>query len=640
MGAGANAYTLALRAGGRRPFYVVEIETTKRCALTFGQAPCPAVGSTPCYGSWATCPTAATRAAFTGSTYTWRYSSCEIPLHEMAALMTSYAPATSSQYGILPLVSKVDFADSKIDAEAGFSRRGKANVSFHDVGTLNANLTQALPTPGFDPDKSVRNTGRAGFWWLRWLAQWPNYRNMVMRIKRGFFGSSFAATDLETCWEGLVEDIARETNGTIKLVATDVLEPLTKEIPRQAGNLNTLATDVSRSATAWTVQDVRRFSDPASLVSGYVHVEAETTTGRKEIVRVSAVNESTDVMTVVRAQAGTYAEPIRAGTTVREVLAFGIGDGITEGRPLAIIKAILERVGLPAATYVDGTSFAHAEDLIGPVAVRRVVREPKAANSLVNELCELFQICLFVGKTNKIEARVNFPSRPGETIGTVTDARNVMVGTGTTKTGDRQRITHVNVYYDHDDDGEGSWPQDGGIAVFINAAATAPMFYGDALQDVQAKSIDGRWIRGDDTDLADWVASAWGTTLGDAPMRFSWSAELRDATMGLGDLVDITSVDILDEHGSRKTTRAMIVERKPADLGGFTFVAQTFGFFPTSQGGKRIALVAPAGQADYDSASDAEKLFAYVGTSATDDDGDTATDTATVGAAADDGWYL
>jgi hypothetical protein len=638
-GLGANAYTVALRSGGRMPFYVVEIATEKRCVHEWGVAPCPATGGSDgayCYRSWQTCPTAATKAAFQGSAYTWRFISANVPLHELPGVMAAYSPYSSSQYPILPLVEKVDHAAAKVDLEAGFTQRGKLNITFHDLGSLHPNDVQAQPVPGFDRDKSIRNTSTAGFWWLRWLAMWPNYRNMAIRVLRGFVASD---ATLEECWSGLVEDISRDASGTIKLVATDFTEPMLKSIPHSAGNLNTLDADVSRSATSWVVQDAGRYTDPLPLAYGYVWAEAETTTGRTELVRISGRNTTTETLTVVRGRLGTYAEPVRADTTIREVIAFGPGDGITEGRPMSIIRALLERVGL-GASRIDATSFDASARALGPVVLRRTIREPKPCNDLINDLCQPLMLCLYVGRTNKIEARVNMPARPGETVQTVTDARNILSGSGNTKTGERQRITHVNVYYDHDEEGEGEWPQDGGVAVFINAAAIAPAFHGADLTDVQSKSLDGRWLRGDDADTAAWIASAWGRQLGTAPMRFTWNAELRDATYGLGDLVDITSVDLLDAHGAKRTTRAMIVEVKPVGLSGFSFVAQTFGFFPTSQGGRRIALIAPSGQADYGSATTQEKNYWYIGTAATDSDSDGDTDTTTVGTAPDDGYYL
>lgn len=641
MGAGANRYTELLRAPGRMPFYVVEIETDKRCSLTWGTHPCPATGGSDgayCYHSFNTCPTAATKAAFTPSSYIWRFASNHVPLHAMTSLLSDYGGASSSQAAIFPLVNKVDFAAAQVDIEAGFTRRGKATITMQDTGVLSVGGVQSMRVPGFDLDKSVRNTSAAGSWWLRWLAQWPNHRNMKIRIKRGFFASDFPADDLETCFTGLVESIARDAKGEIRISTTDYLEPLTKKIPLEVGTRNALAADVSRSATSWTVEDASYFTDPSSLVSGGIFLEAATTTGRSEIVQLTARDTGAEALTVTRAMLGTYAEPIRMDTPLREVLAFGTGDGLTEGRPMAIIRSLLERVGLPAATFVDEASFADAERQIGPVALRRVVREPTACNELINELCQLFQLALFAGEDGRIVARCNFPAMPGETIPTVTDARNVLAGTGAQMVGERQRLTHVRVYYDYEEDGAGDWAKDGGVSVYINGTTFSAKNYGSKLEDIQDKSIEARWLRGDDDDLASWVASAWGVRFGSAPLRFTWSAELRDATYDVGDLVDITSIDLLDAHGATKVTRALIIEKKPTDMHGFAFVAQTYGILPTSQGGKRIALVAHDGQADYGSASDTEKLYWYIGSTATDADSDGVVDTTATGD--DDGYYL
>ena len=639
-GLGANEYTRLLRSAGRHPFWVVEIETLKRCALEWGTAPCPASGETDggyCFHSYHTCPTAATKAAFVGSQYTWRFITAGVPLENLSTLRATWQPSTSSQMSLLPVVSSVSFTPAQIEIEGGFTRRGKASVTMHDLGVVKPDATQAIPMPALDLDKSVRNTGRNGYWWPRWLATWPHYRNMVVRLKRGFVSSSIATTDLATVWTGRLENITRDSKGDIKLECTDALEPLLKSLPREAGNINTLQADVSRSATSWTVEDVTRYTDPGPLANSYVYAEAETSTGRKEIVRISGRNETTQALTVVRGAFSTYAEPIRLGAQVVEVLAYGVGDTITEGRPLKIIKSLLELCGLDEATYINAASFDRAEALLGPVALRRVIRESTAANELINEICQLFQLAIFVGDSGLIEARVNFPASPGETINTVTDARNITNAGGSLKTGEKQRVTHCRVYYDHDDDGNGDFQA---VSVYINGATYQAEYYGGEKADIQDKSLEGRWLRGDDDATAAWVASSWGVQFSQPPTRFGWTAELRDDEYELGALVDITSVDIMDAYGTQQATRAMIVEKRHNANSTISFVAQTYGHAPTSQGGKRIAIVAPAGQADYDSATDANKLHAYVGASATDTDGDGITDTTTVGASADDGWYL
>lgn len=618
------AYDAQIDAAARAPLWLVQITTAKRCANTYANDDAPSTCTASdagdgarCYFSRKTCQDAANFRP--DGDFTWSFISAD--LKPWLSLFGEITP-------LYPLVKDVSHVQQQVElaggaTKGGFTRPDKLTVTMFDVGG------ESGACPSFDLDKSVRNTGTAGHFWRRWIAQWPNFRNMTVTVKRGFYTSSFTAADFAAYWGGTLEDFSIDHSGVVKLSCVDWLRAVEKQLPKKISSSVKLLADMSRSATSLTVADASQFTDPDDI-TGDVCVEFTTFTGRQEKAIVTAVDIGSDpnTLTVTRGAFGTIAEPVRDGTEIREILCYASDDGVTGLRPNTIILDLLNRVGVASAN-INTMSFDDAADWIGPSLLKRTVREPEEVRKLIQEIAELYQAFLYIDPTQKVSMGIKRPAEIGETIGTITDATNIVSGSGDLKIQERGRLTHVAVFFDYPDDDSSSndWNK---LQVAINGETFDAEFYGAGEEDRQEKRIESRWIRSEDEGGAQAIAVHLSMVYATPPLRFGWTAELRDADTDIGDVLDVTTVDIQDEHGASAERRMVVVSKQNVGLHAFKFQAEDTSY----DGTQRIFVIGANTLPDYDSASAAEKLYGYFG------DGDLGATTSTVGAANDDGYYI
>jgi len=591
-------YTARVAAAARQPFLLVEIAVPTCVIAGMGTAPCTAAdpgNNLRCYRSRPTCVDVTNYDRNGGGTFqdtklTWRFVS-----ESVGTLPADFA-ASSNEY--LPLVLKSTHVATEIDPDEGMSRPESFKVMMDDLGGEDLADNALNVCPAFDQGSLTPNTTRAGNFWPRWLEIHDNYRNSSMTVKRCFADQSFLESDAETIWKGRVDAVRFKSKGQVEIEARDLFVDLDKELPPAISKDNTTQAAYSRTATAIVMADGAEFTDPAG-VTGNVVIEVPTIHGRLEKCKVSSI--STNTLTVSRGDFGTFAEPWPLNAKVKEVLHYGTDGGTNGEAPLDIVNDLLNRAGVPAGD-VDSTNFTAEALWIGPAKLSRTVREPTPVNEMCFEILELFNGNIFVTEDQKIKVHVNSPPAIGETVGTVVDATNILAGTGRVQSGDRQRLTHVTVKYDLEDaEGKARDGKEVDIQIAVNNTQFAADYYGNGEEDKFSKTIESPWIQGWDDGQGQITAVRWAQRHRFAARHFTYSAELRDDSQQLGELVDLTTSLIQDEHGADRTLRCVVIGKKWTGMHGFNFTLLETGF---------------GGGAGSDTVNSRDQRYAFIGPSA------------------------
>ena len=613
-------YNAQLQAAGRVPFWLVEL-ALPRCGETYGVSPCTASGGadgTYCsyvFGGENPCADQDNYdISNSGATVqTLRFTSADAPI---PPLLYRTWPQ------IWPLVGKVSQVAQELRIEDGLSLPDKLKVQLLPIRAMGSGTC-----PPLDADKSVRNTSRAGDYFRRLLAQYPNYHRGTLTLKRGFYTTGWLTTDFESVWKGSLENVQIGRDGSLLLEAQDVFVSRLLTVPRQISSWNVITENRDRDDTSIAVTDATEFTDPADI-TGTVHAEVESFDGGTEIVIITSIASNT--LTVTRGALNTIATPIRNKAAIREIYNAGTALDDQGAHPTDVAVDLLNRAGTPAGD-IDTTQIAVTNSWIGPAVVKRRVVEPTDVRELVHSVLSPFQAVAYVNEDRKVRIHIHRPPDNDEdNPATVIDADNVLVGGVKLNTGERHRLTHARIKYaDKDDDGQDRH------AVAVNNTTFSANYYGDGADDRREKKIETDWIQPwDELAAGDIVVRA--ALMAQHPrLIFTYEAELRDDAYQIGDLVNLTTADVQTAIGGTRDLRCAIIGKSLIGLMGFRITLQEtgLGIVAIADGlggvGKRrygkVGAKSPGGDEDYDSASISLKLTnAWIGDASnlvgTDDD--------------------
>lgn len=564
---------------GRELQTFVEIDFP-RCSRVYGVAPCTASLSEgnphKCFNSDKTCQDRANLDLSEVQTFVYSINQSGLPkdrtIHPALKSVTSN-PIQLNLSGIDPKSSPLgkrarvvaefeDFRDSDTGSDKYQAERRSGAAQFDGIG--------------YDPFDQ-------GHHFRKMRARFPYYLGNAFRIRRGYKGQPWDEMTV-TNWV-VSEWKGPDAGGRVQVTAKDILDLTdSKKAVAPKPSRGKLLLAIDKDATELTLT-------PSGIGATYADA------GRVSIGReVMTFARDGDVMTLTaRGVDGTQAGDHKALDVVQQCLRYEFQE------PQYVIRDLEENFADvdPAFIPSDDWQASNGSWLAG-IFLTRTIARPTGVSRLVSEILQLGILHWWDEETQTLQYRPNRPLEPGEAFFDVTDAANVIEGTGALDMSESQRISQLYFYHGQIDP---TGPADSSSNYDKLALAfpdTNP--YGqDAI-----KEIFNPWFGqlGDDA-AAGVLAERLVERYRDTPRLFSGILDVKDREgVKVASLLRVTTALAENAIGGfePQLMQANYVKREGDRIG---FRAETFDI----EGRFGFWLDDDVSVMDYDDASDEEKDF-------------------------------
>ena len=259
----------------------------------------------------------------------------------------------------------------------------------------------------------------------------------------------------------------------------------------------------------------------------------------------------------------------------------------------------LANAGGIADAYLDLSGWATEDNtwLGAAFAVTACISEPTDVSKLLADLV------LHVGgfmwwspSEQKLKFKVLAPLAPNESaVATLTDEANLIEGSVKIENLDPLRLTRTGLFYDirsavADRKEINSYLRG---RLFIDADAESANEFNDRRDDL----IYSRWWTAANDAAVLAVVSRRASYYREAPKKITCRLDAKDAAIVEGDLVDVTTSQLVGTDGAALTTRCLVMKRRDEE-GRISFVLRTTTL------DQRFAFIAPNGTPDYPTDTD------------------------------------
>jgi hypothetical protein len=520
-------YASELAAISRTPVDLAVI-TLDYCDEVFGEGSCAATGSgdAKCYNTYATCRDTDN---YNRSTKDYKFTSADVPAHLLAF------------HGARPYILEIQ--DLPTEIKDNLTSTGKRYITFLDEPDTDI---------GIDPYYSGRTNANQGTFWKKLIARNPNYIGKRIRLYHGF--DDLDEGDYEQKFEGVIEAITFNADGTITVEAGDVLKSI-EDIMIPPETDCALAADIDDSTTAISVYPAAGIAS-----SGYIRCG-------DEIIKYDGMTGNVlDAGNVVRGYFNTTAAAHSKDDAIQQVKYYA------PQLPYDIISEMLLTDAALAAGYVDSTALTALKALDKyMVYFSAIITEPTSARVLLFEVVDLCDCKCWVGEDNKVTFAKNLPNYPDRAYTTITDADNILIDSDGLDLNADSRISRITMHWNKDPVGV-----EGDPAYYVrksqekDTAGESANKYGS----VKEKVIFCRWLRDDymDEDLI----KRYITNLLKRMIRlykdpmplYSFSVEMKDNAVKTGQYVRIDTDKIVDRLGAALSGQVFQVVKRGAIKNG------------------------------------------------------------------------
>jgi len=186
------SYAAYLAAISRSPVRCLWL-TCDYCSNTFGSSPCTATG-TPCYYTYSTCKDQANYVKGSHILKLCERDNAWVPDH-------------------LPLMTGFSFSSGQVDLHYSVTTRDNFEIT----------LTDDLPLPYANPDKTITNADTKGTFWRNWLARNPNYYQRKAELYMTF--ADDPDKEFTLLWRGVIMQMDYDGGAdTLTITLSDALK--------------------------------------------------------------------------------------------------------------------------------------------------------------------------------------------------------------------------------------------------------------------------------------------------------------------------------------------------------------------------------------------------------------------------------
>lgn len=466
-----------------------------------------------------------------------------------------------------PCLDSVAYTPTKI-TEAGLGYRCSVTVTLQD-----------FPHP----------SGR-GTYFGRLIGANPYYMDRQLIVYRGFEHSPFSVDNMKKGVYFIKKIDGPDDKGRVKITAADVLTKLDGEQslwpPATYGNL---AAALNSSYTGSI-----NIGDNTNITNvSYVIIDSE-------ICSVSAVTSTTSITISARGLFGTQAVAHDAGAPVRRI-SYTTGQNVVDR-----IYTLIDR-GTPidVATYINTTEWNYQRDTyLSLETARGIIKQPTPVKEIVSQICKQFNIAIWWDdETQLIKLKAL-----GPTLGSPTKINQDqhILNSGHSVTRDQSKaVSQVWVYFNKIDHSKGDDSENyAALYVYQDASIEGATGLGQPMiEKIHASQIPSSGLA-----TASKIASRISAQKKAGTLECKFRLDVRDASLAVGDGVEITTDLLQGEDGDPVPTNFMVTERdrKPSWV-EYTAIATGI------EVGNRYGVVAANSMVNYTSATTEQRnKYAFI----------------------------
>jgi len=555
---------------GRTPIQIVELDLDS-CSLTYGTSPCTAAigvtGEDKCYNTFGTCQDTLN---YNKTTKTYRFisNSAFIPVGE----------------NIIPCLKSVSFAPTKISIGVGLGYRSSCNIVLQDF---------IHNDRGIDPYVSDRSYDTAqGTYFGKLFARNQYYNGRIVRVRTGYMGDGYDVNNFKTR-EYIIESIdGPDANGTVRIVGKDIL----KKIDNDRVKIPEVST--GELSVAMTISDTSLTLTPIGVGSEYP-ASGIIKIG-KEIMTYTSI--SGDVISgITRAQYLTTATTHSINDSVQICKLYDYENIID-----IMYDIMVNYADIPTSYIPYNNNPADPDEWDDEKSVwlatknyTTLISTPTGAQTLLDELVEQGLIVMWWDEvTQKIKIKSIAPPTYFDIIPEINDTTTIIKESSRVNNKDSDRNSQIWAYYSPITWAELSKEEDF-KRVYISADLEKESV--NEFGDSRKKVIKSRWFATENETRVFTQRYLNGTK--NILKELVFKADAKDASLNLGNYVNITTRTRQSVTGAPETIQYCIVEKKWTQAGHELEYTACEAWYQD----QRYIYFSQNTTPDYTSASDEEK---------------------------------
>ena len=566
----------------KTPLQIIELRQP-RCALRFGVGSCPATGTPKCYNTWATCPTAATRAVYSPIGYIhWRFVKNSPGMRAFAEFPSADELKTNG----IP-VSGLSVSTSKSHINVSGILSGKSPFGVHATVSVSMDDFRWTDHVG-DFYLADRVDMPSRTFWTTFLARNALFSNMELVIYDGYEGEALAAMRQRLY---VVDSIDGPANGKVTIKGIDplMLADSKRALFPPAYDIALFAaiTDTATSFDVITNAETNISGAVGITPKHYAIIGSEVISYTGHTVVTAGQYTLTGV---VRAEGGTVAVSASAGDKVGRVGHFA-GALLVD-----VAEYLLTDWTSVGAARIDSAGWAtERDDYLSVSYSTTFICQPTPVVDLMGELCQQGTFSIWWDEYAQL-VKLMAVRPPSGTVAAIDDLTGIIADSAVLTMEPDARLTRILVYYD---------PIDVTKNTLENYRVVTATIEGDGELDAaggepRTLQIKGRWVSLDSQAFQ--IISRIFLRYKQIPKMLSVRISAKDREIAVGQPLDVTTRAVVDTEGKSKQSRWQVVSWSEVVPGQtYQIDMQDFGF------NGRFAWFASNASPDYAVATDAEK---------------------------------
>ena len=513
---------------GHKPIETITIRADA-CSLTYGVSPCTATGNPgdECHNTRVTCQ--------------------DVPNYDKTIKEAKFCTDMANPpAGYIPALKSVSISPTTVEA-GSLGVRGSISIQLKDFPHHDR---------GLDPYVDNRSYVPRGTFWGKYLAV-----NRYLVGREVVYGKGFLPTDGSIFDDTYIENrtyIIEALSGALNITGKDRLKLTDDErVQIPIASDGTLLADINSSVTSLSVQSGEGATGAgdgnAYASSGTLRVGSEEMT----------YTRSTDTFTVVRGVNGTEAKDHKADDTVQECHIFS-DNGVDILHDILVNHVGIDEskvpydAGLGTPTGTNDIWDDEKDNWLSSYNFERTVSDPTGAGTLIKQL--LLEMNCFMWHdlvTDEIILKSNSPNLSNLGINVYTDA-NFIKGSVSRKILEEKRISRCWVHFNKTDNSKSDTDRQNYSTVYadIDDVSEGVDLYGTK----KVARFYAPWTR--TQALASTLAGRTINRFSQSPSLIKFSLWAKDANLGIGELLDISSHEIQDVTGANELHRSQIISIK------------------------------------------------------------------------------
>ena len=564
------------------PLQIVELRQP-RCALRFGVGTCPATGTPKCYNTWATCPTAATRAVFDNTGFiSWRFVRNSPGLRAFG----DFTDADDVQTNGIP-VAGLSVSTSKSQINVAGILSGKSPFGVHATVSVSMDDFRFGDEVG-DFYLADRTDMPPRTFWTVFLARNALFSNMELIIYDGYEGDALSAMRQRLY---VLESIDGPAQGKVTLKGVDplMLADSKRALFPPAYDISLYA-DITEDQTSFDVITTAEanISGTVGITSKhYAIIGSEVISYTGHTVVVAGQYTLTGV---TRGEGGTVAVEASSGDKVGRV-------GHFESALLVdVAEYLLTDWTSVQGARIDSAGWADERDTyLSSSYCQTFICQPTPVVDLMGELCQQGTFSIWWDEYAQL-VKLMATRPPSGTVQTLDDLTGILADSAVLTMEPEARLTRILVYYDPIDVTKLT-PENYRV---VSATVEADGELEAAGGEPRTLIVLGRWVSTDGQAFQ--IISRTFLRYKQTPKMLSVQVSAKDREIAVGDTLDITTRVVVDTEGKQTESRWQVVSWSEA-VAGQTYRLDMQNFDIAG----RFAWFADNASPDYPAATAAEK---------------------------------